>query len=90
MTITNRDADGVLARVRKLLTKAEDPAATAQEPEAYTAKASELMAAYGIDRALLAAADPTFDVVGDQVITLDPPYAAENAQLVVEVARSLG
>lgn len=93
MTITDRDTDQrtdtALARVRKLLAKAEDPAATAQEAETYTAKASELMAAYGIDRALLAASDPSLDVVGDRVIVHDRPYAAEKAQLVGEVALSL-
>lgn len=80
----------VLARVRKLLAKAEDPAATTQEAETYTAKAGELMAAYGLDRALLAASDPALDVVGDRVIVHDRPYAAEKAQLVGEVALSLG
>lgn len=90
MTITDRDTDTMLARVRKLLAKAEDPAATAQEAQTYTAKASELMAAYGIDRALLAASDPSVDVVGDRVMVLDRPYAAEKAQLVSEVALSLG
>jgi len=90
MTVTDRDADTMLARVRKLLAKAEDPAATAQEAEVYTAKASELMATYGIDRALLAAADPSLDIVGDQIITLDSPYAAEKAQLVGQVALALG
>ncbi len=80
----------MLARVRKLLAKAEDPAATTSEAEAYTAKASELMAAYGIDRALLAAADPSLDIVGDRVITLDRPYAAEKAHLVSQVALALG
>ncbi|MGZ5400302.1 MAG: DUF2786 domain-containing protein, partial [Nocardioides sp.] len=67
MTITDRDTDTMLVRVRKLLTKAEDPAATTQEAQAYTAKASELMAAHGIDRALLAAREPSLDVVGDRV-----------------------
>lgn len=90
MTITDRDTDTMLARVRKLLAKAEDPAATAQEAQTYTAKASELMAAYGIDRALLAASDPSLDVVGDRVIVLDRPYAAEKAQLVSQVALALG
>lgn len=90
MTITDRDTDTRLARVRKLLAKAEDPAATAQEAETYTAKASELMSAYGIDRALLAAGDPSLDVVGDRVIVLDRPYAAEKAQLVGQVALALG
>ncbi len=90
MTITDRDADTMLARVRKLLAKAEDPAATTQEAEVYTAKASELMATYGIDQALLAAGDPSLDVVGDLVIVLDRPYAAEKAQLVGQVALALG
>jgi hypothetical protein len=94
MSITDQDTDQrtdtVLARVRKLLAKAEDPAATTHEAETYTAKASELMAAYGIDRALLAASDPSLDVVGDRVIVHDRPYAAEKAQLVGEVAISLG
>lgn len=90
MTGTDQSADTMLARVRKLLAKAEDPAATAQEAETYTAKASELMAAYGIDRALLAAADPSLDVVGDRVVTLDRPYAAEKAQLVSQIALALG
>jgi len=90
MTITDRDTDTMLARVRKLLAKAEDPAATTQEAETYTAKASELMAAYGIDRALLAASDPSLDVIGDRVIVLDRPYAAEKAQLVGQVALALG
>lgn len=90
MTTTDRDTEAMLARVRKILAKAEDPAATAQEAETYTAKASELMAAYGIDRALLAARDPSLDVVGDRVIVLDRPYAAEKAQLVGQVALALG
>jgi hypothetical protein len=90
MTTTDHDADAVLARVRKLLAKAEDPAATSHEAETYTAKASELMARYGIDRALLAAADPSLDVVGDRVVVLDRPYAAEKGQLVSEIALSLG
>jgi len=48
----------LLERVRKLLAKAEDDSVTPAEAEALTAKAAELMARYGIDRALLAAARP--------------------------------
>jgi hypothetical protein len=80
----------MLAKVRKLLTKAEDPATTAPEAEAYTAKAAALMAAYGIDRALLALGDPTLDVVGDLVVVLDRPYAADKADLLATVASVLG
>lgn len=81
--------DTVLAKVRKLLALAEDPAATPHEAETYTAKATALIADYGIDRALLAAADPARDPVGDRVVVLDAPYAADKADLLVTVATSL-
>lgn len=79
----------ILAKVRKILAKAEDPAATPEEAETYTAKAADLIAAYGIDRALLARADPTSDVVGDRVVVLDPPYALDKAGLLSSVAFEL-
>ena len=62
MTTTQTDASAILAKVRKLLAKAEDPATTAEEAETYNAKASELIAGYGFDRALLALADPSLDI----------------------------
>jgi hypothetical protein len=79
----------VLAKVRKILAKAEDPAATPEEAETYTAKAAELMATYGIDRALLAETDPGSDVVGDRVVVLDAPYALDKAALLSSVAFEL-
>lgn len=78
--------DPLLARVRKLLAKAEDPACTPAEAEAFTAKATELIAKYGVDRALLAAGDPTLDPVGDRVVPLEPPYALDKAGLLAAVA----
>ncbi len=81
--------DQMLAKIRKLLAKAEDPAATAGEAETYNAKATELMAAYGIDRALLAASDPDSDVVGDRVVVLDAPYARDKASLLSGIAHEL-
>ena len=51
----------LLDRVRKLLAKAEDEGCTPEEAEALTAKAAELMARYGIDRALLGALRPETD-----------------------------
>jgi hypothetical protein len=78
--------EDILAKVRKILAKAEDPAATPAEAETYTAKAAELIAAYGIDRALLAAEAPTSDPVGDRVVVLDPPYALDKASLLSSVA----
>jgi hypothetical protein len=82
--------DEMLAKVRKLLAKAEDPATTPAEAETYNAKASQLIAAYGIDRALLALADPALDVVGDRVVVLDRPYATDKAGLLASVALALG
>jgi hypothetical protein len=78
--------DGLLARVRKLLAKAEDPACTPAEAEAFTAKATELIAKYGVDQAMLAAGDPAADPVGDRVVPLDPPYALDKAGLLASVA----
>ena len=83
------DPDPILAKVRKLLALAEDPAATTHEAETYTAKATRLIADYGIDRALLAAADPARDPVGDRVVVVDAPYAADKADLLATVATSL-
>ena len=76
--------DALLARVRKLLAKAEDPACTPAEAEAFTAKATELIAKYGVDQALLAEADPARDPVGDRVVALDPPYALDKAGLLLD------
>lgn len=81
--------EDILAKVRKILAKAEDPAATPEEAELYTAKAAELVAQYGIDRALLAQADPASDIVGDRVVVLDAPYALDKAGMLSAVAVQL-
>lgn len=86
---TPDESHAMLAKVRKLLTLAEDPAATTAETQTYTAKAAELMAAYGIDRALLALSDPSLDVVGDLVIVVERPYAADKADLLATIAAAL-
>jgi len=54
----------LLDRVRKLLAQAEDDSVTPAEAQAFTGKAAELMAKYGIDRALLAADRPETDQPG--------------------------
>jgi hypothetical protein len=81
--------DALLAKVRKLLAKAEDPAVTDAEAEVYNAKAAELIAAYGIDRALLAASEPDTDRIGDRVVVLDAPYARDKADLLHGIAKAL-
>jgi len=83
------ETDPMLAKIRKLLAKAEDPATTPEEAELYTAKAAQLIADYGIDEALLAHADPSRDPVGDRVVVLDAPYAADKADLLGTVAAEL-
>jgi hypothetical protein len=81
--------DKALATIRKLLAKAEDPGVTPAEADAYNTKAAELIAAYGIDRALLAEDAPGTDLPGDKIITLDPPYARDKADLLTGVAYAL-
>jgi hypothetical protein len=82
-------SEPLLARVRKLLAMAEDPACTPDEAEAFTAKATELIAKYGVDQALLAAADPSVDPVGDRMVAVLPPYARDKAGLLAAVAAPL-
>jgi len=79
----------LLDRVRKLLAKAEDEGCTPAEAEALTAKAAELMARYGIDRALLGALHPETDSVTGRVFDLDNPWAAVKAHLLAGLAAAL-
>src|SRR5262249_20908385 len=81
--------DSMLERVRKLLAKAEDPGCTPEEAAALNDKAAELIAKYGMDAALLEAADPEQDPVGDRVIEVSPPYALDKAGLLATVAAAL-
>jgi hypothetical protein len=78
-----------LERVRKLLAKAEG-AATEGERDAYNEKASKLIAEYGIDAALLAAAEKRDERVADRLIKMDKPYAAEKAHLLHAIAKPMG
>jgi hypothetical protein len=77
-----------LDRVRKLLAKAEHPATPPHEAEAFSAKASALMARYAIDQALLEAAGGTRSEPAVRQIDVDPPYALPRAVLLDRVARA--
>jgi Protein of unknown function (DUF2786) len=79
----------LLDRVRKLLAKAEDEGCTPNEAEALTAKAAELMARYGIDRALLGAARPETDRPANRKFGFDRPWADVKAHLLAAVATAL-
>jgi Protein of unknown function (DUF2786) len=82
-------AAALLDRVRKLLTKAEADGVTAAEAQALTAKAAELMAKYGIDRALLAARRPETDHPADRQVDIDNPWARVQAHLLCGVAAAM-
>jgi uncharacterized protein DUF2786 len=79
----------LLDRVRKLLAKAEDESVTPPEAQALTAKAAELMAKYGIDRALLAADRPETDRPGNRILDIDNPWARVKAHLLCGLASAL-
>ncbi|MFD9716099.1 DUF2786 domain-containing protein [Streptomyces sp. NPDC059076] len=75
----------LLARVKALLRKAEDPAATEDEARTYLEKATGLMAKYGIEQAMLDnRSEPGTPV--DRVIDLAPPYAGEARRLLSQIA----
>jgi Protein of unknown function (DUF2786) len=79
----------LLDRVRKLLAKAEADGVTPHEAEALTAKAAQLMARYGIDRARLGALHPETDLPVDRMFTLDNPWANVKAHLLSGLAHAL-
>jgi Protein of unknown function (DUF2786) len=79
----------LLDRVRKLLAKAEGEGVTPQEAQALTAKAAELMAKYGIDRALLAAARPETDAPASRMVVLDNPWNRVKAHLLCGLGAAL-
>jgi Protein of unknown function (DUF2786) len=84
-----KPTDNLLARVRKLLAKAEAEGVTPAEAQALTAKAAELMAKYGIDRALLAAERPETDRPADRVLDIDNPWARVQAHLLCGLASAM-
>jgi hypothetical protein len=79
--VTSEAPEKLLDRVRKLLAKAEAEGVTPPEAQALTAKAAELMARYGIDRALLAAVRPETDAPGSRMVDLDNPWKRVKAHL---------
>ena len=87
--MTSDVPEDLLDRVRKLLAKAEGEGVTPHEAEALTAKAAELMARYGIDRARLGALRPETDKPADHVFDLDNPWAAVKAHLLAGLASAL-
>jgi hypothetical protein len=90
MTANTTEApDKLLERIRKLLAKAEDPAVTPAESQAFTAKAAEWMAKYGIDRALLAASGKQADKPGSRMFAIPDPYARAKDVMLFGIATAM-
>ncbi|MFD0546047.1 DUF2786 domain-containing protein [Streptomyces mexicanus] len=78
----------LLGKVRALLRKAEDQAATEEEARAFLAKATELMAKYGIEQAMLEDLDRPAGPL-DKVVEVHPPYAKEMRRLLSWIAGAM-
>jgi hypothetical protein len=79
----------LLDRVRALLAKAESTE-FAEEAEAFTAKAQELMTRHRIDHALLAATTGRRDDPATRRVSIDNPYEAPKSLLLQVVAQANG
>jgi Protein of unknown function (DUF2786) len=72
-------SDRVAARLRRQARQSRSPGCHAPEAGALTAKAAELVARYGIDRALLAVQQPDTDHPADRKVDIDHPWARVQA-----------
>ena len=77
----------ILGKIRALLAKAESTE-FAEEAEALSARAQELMAKYSIDHALLAAEAGRKDEPAGRRLPVDNPYEGPKVQLLEEVAKA--
>ncbi|ABD12951.1 hypothetical protein ThrDRAFT_00823 [Frankia casuarinae] len=82
--------DALLGRIRKLLAMAEAEGLSEAARETYNSKAAELIAQYGIDRALVEEASPHRVEAADLVVAVDPPYARDKISLLAGIAAPLG
>ncbi|WP_434589966.1 DUF2786 domain-containing protein [Streptomyces sp. A5-4] len=79
-----------LAKIRAILAKSEDPAATPEEAQAYFAKAADLMSKYGIERAMLAEIRPDTDKLSDRVVIEKGSYLLDRVNLLMSITEALG
>lgn len=91
-TTTGTDNGAKLRLIQALLAKAADDAATPAESETYVAKATELMAKYGIEQAHLNAAKPAGqrETVTSMSFDVEAPYALDKASLLHTIGEALG
>jgi hypothetical protein len=86
------EAQGTTSRldtIRALLAKAEGTT-NDQERDAYTAKAAELIAKYGVDEAMLNGSKNDNGQVKDVVIWVVRPFGGQMQQLLGGIAREMG
>ncbi|WP_066360325.1 DUF2786 domain-containing protein [Herbidospora mongoliensis] len=88
MTETVAD-DRTLDRVRKLLAQAEGTD-NEHERDTFMAAANALMAKYGIEQAMLGAADKTRETPTNRRVDVSPPWAGVRANLIYFVAEAAG
>ncbi|MFJ7266421.1 DUF2786 domain-containing protein [Streptomyces sp. NPDC099050] len=80
--------EALLGKVRALLRKAESSGAGEEEARTYLDKATELMAKYGIERAMLDDAGEKVRPV-DRVVGLHPPYVKEVSRLLSGIGHAM-
>jgi hypothetical protein len=81
--------DSRLDKIRGLLAKAE-ASTFAEEAEAYTAKATELISKWGLEDALREAKQQDRPSITDKIIKMEGSYQREKGLLLELVARGLG
>lgn len=79
----------LLARVKALLRQAEDPAATKAEAEAFVARATSMMAKYGIEQAMLQSSEPVTERPVDRVVDVTAPWMRECKRLLAAIAQEI-
>lgn len=82
-----RTKEEIADKIRKLLTQAEDPAATPEEAQAFTMKAQQLRTKYSIELAMISDTKKG-GAVTDRGWTVPGPYAAQKVHLISAVARA--
>jgi hypothetical protein len=82
--------DKLLVRMRNLLDKAYDPAATEHEKESYEAKANELMARYGIEQAMLPSDSPRREQIVVRTFEISGQYAIDRRILMYTIGHAFG
>ena len=82
--------ENILRKVRALLAKAESPACTPEEAEVYSARATELVAKYSIDQALLESKSDLGIKPISRTFTAPAPYSKPKMHLAGFIARAYG